>query len=101
MFRVVVEREARDNVRARYDELKTRTPGSDHPARWFDEIRAAIAGLAESAERCGLAYEDRFFAETIRQRLHGSYKILFTIREDRVHVLHVRHQHQDPAALRP
>lgn len=46
-----------------------------------------------------LAYEDRFFAETIRQRLFDSYKILFVIREDRVHVLHIRHQAQDPEDL--
>lgn len=101
MFRVVVEREARDNVRHLYDDLRARNPGSSYPARWFAEIRAAIVDLAESAERCGLAYEDRFFVETIRQRLQDSYKILFTIRGDRVHVLHVRHQHQNPTDLLP
>jgi plasmid stabilization system protein ParE len=101
VFRVIVEQEARENIRALYDELKTRNPGSSYPVRWFDEIRVTIAALAESAERCGLAYEDRFFAETIRQRLHESYKVLFTIRGDHVHVLHVRHQHQEPASPLP
>jgi plasmid stabilization system protein ParE len=46
-----------------------------------------------------VAYEDRFFAEPIRQRLFDSYKILFAIREDTVHVLHIRHQAQDPEDL--
>ena len=101
MFRVVVEQEARDNLRVLFSELRTRNPGSDYPVRWFYEIRAAITGLADGAERCGIAYEDRFFAETIRQRLHQSYKVLFAIRGDEVHVLHVRHQHQDPADLLP
>jgi plasmid stabilization system protein ParE len=61
--------------------------------------RKAIRGLATSVQACGLAYEDRFFAETIRQRLFDSYEILFVIREDRVHVLHIRHQAQDPQDL--
>ncbi len=101
MFRVIVEQAVKDDVLLLYCDLKTRHPGSHHPVRWLDDIQAAIAELAESAERCGLAYEDRFFAETVRQRLHNSYKILFAIRGDRVHVLHVRHQHQNPADLVP
>lgn len=101
MLQVIVEQEARDNVRLLYQDLKKRNPGSEYPVRWFVGIRAAIVELGESAERCGPAYEDRFFAETIRQRLYESYKILFTIRGGRVHVLHVRHQHQNPADLLP
>jgi plasmid stabilization system protein ParE len=33
------------------------------------------------------------------QRFFDSYKILFVIREDRVHVLHIRHQAKDPQDL--
>jgi hypothetical protein len=53
------------------------------------------------AQQWGLAYEDRFFAETIRQQLFDSYKILLAIRKDTVHVLHIRHQAQDPEDLIP
>jgi hypothetical protein len=45
------------------------------------------------------AYEDRFFSETIRQRLFDSWRILFTIRGSVLHVLHIRHQAQDPTNL--
>ena len=99
MFRVRMEAEAKDNLRQHHRNLRSRNPGSAYPDRWYFGIRAAIRDLAVSAKECGLAYEDRFFAETIRQRLFDSYKILFVIREDRVHVLHVRHQAQAPEDL--
>jgi plasmid stabilization system protein ParE len=94
-----MEAEAKDNIRQHLLNLRERNPGSSYPDRWYAGIRAAIRNLAHSAPECGPAYEDRFFTETIRQRLFDSYKILFVIREDRVHVLHIRHQAQDPADL--
>jgi plasmid stabilization system protein ParE len=99
VFGVRVELEAKNNLRKHYLNLKARYPGSDYPDRWYHGIRAAILDLATSAEQCGLAYENRYFAATIRQRLYDSYKILSAIRGDRVHVLHVRHQAQDPEDL--
>jgi plasmid stabilization system protein ParE len=67
---------------------------------WYRGIRDTIRGLATSAGRCGTAYEDRYFSEHIRHRLYDSYKVLFTIRDGVVHVLHIRHQSQDPDALK-
>lgn len=99
MFRVRIEVEARNNLRKHYQTLRSRNPGSEYPHQWYHGIRAAIRDLAVSAQQCGLAYEDRFFAETIRQRLFDSYKILFAIRADTVHVLHIRHQAQEPEDL--
>jgi plasmid stabilization system protein ParE len=99
VFQVRVEVEAKENLRPHYRALQARNPGSTYPDRWYYGIRSAIRDLATSAGRCGLAYEDRYFAEPIHQRLYDSYKILFTIRERRVHVLHVRHQAQDPEDL--
>lgn len=63
-------------------------------------IRAAVRDLGTSAQHCGTAYEDRFFSEQIRHCLYDSYKILFTIRNDIVHILYIRHQSQDPAELK-
>lgn len=101
MFQVRVEAEARHNLRAHFEKLREHNQGSDYPGRWYFGIRAAIRDLSTSAEQWGLAHEDRFFAEPIRQRLYDSYKILFTIRDDRVHVLHIRHQRQDPEEMTP
>jgi plasmid stabilization system protein ParE len=99
VLRVRIEVEARNNLRQHYQNLRSRDPGSEYPDQWYHGVRAAIRDLAASARECGAAYEDRFFAEPIRQRLFHSYKILFTLREDTVHVLHVRHQAQDPEDL--
>jgi plasmid stabilization system protein ParE len=96
LLRVTLEQEAKDNLREHYQNLRTRNPGSSYPDDWYFGIRAAIRSLADSADRCGLAYEDRYFAERIRQKLYDSYKILFAIRGDQVHVLHIRHQSQSP-----
>jgi len=99
VFRVRIEVEAKNNLRKHYQNLCSRNPGPEYPDQWFYGVRAAIRDLAVSAAQCGPAYEDRFFAQTIRQRLFDSYKILFAIRGDTVHVLHIRHQAQDPEDL--
>jgi hypothetical protein len=99
VFRVRIEGEAKNNLGKHYQNLRSRNPVSNYPDPGYYGVRAAIRDLAASAQQCGLAYEDRFFSETIRQRLFDSYKILFAIREDTVHVLHIRHQAQDPEDL--
>ena len=95
-YRVTIEQEARNNLRTHFQNLRKRNPGSSYPEKWYFGIRAAIRDLANAADAAGLAYEDRFFAESIRHRVYDSYKILFVIRGDRVHVLHIRHQSQNP-----
>lgn len=99
MFRVITEDEAENNLRTHYLNLQKKYPESDYPVKWYHGIREAILDLAVSAKNCGTAYEDKFFQEHIRHRLYDSYKVLFTIRGDVVHVLHIRHQAQDPAEL--
>jgi hypothetical protein len=50
--------------------------------------------------RCSLAFENSFFAEEIRQLIYGkgrnTYRILFTVTEDKVQILFVRHSAQKP-----
>ncbi len=99
MFHATVEAEAKNNLRSLYRSLQEQDSGSDYPARWYHGIRAAIRDPAASAEQSGPASEDRYFAEAIRHRLYDSYKILSTIRGDRVHVPHIRRQVQDPEDL--
>ena len=40
-----------------------------------------------------IALEDEEFFEEIRQLIVGRYRVLFTIRKHKVHVLHVRGAH--------
>jgi plasmid stabilization system protein ParE len=55
----------------------------------------ALRSLAEHPQRCSLAPENEVFEEEIRQLLYGKRqnvsRILFTIREQTVYILHIRH----------
>lgn len=71
--------------------------------RWFRGLMNAIATLQEKPRRCPLAVEHDIFAEEVRQLLYGKakniYRVLFTIRDDRVYVLYVRHSSQAPLTM--
>jgi plasmid stabilization system protein ParE len=64
--------------------------GSARAKTWARELRAAIRGLAELPERHPLAPESDEFDFDIRQLIVGRYRILYTITDKRVSVLHVR-----------
>ena len=63
--------------------------------RWIDAIYETIASLRSSPHRCPLAREDEVFTEELRQLIYKSHRIIFTIRGQTVHVLHVRHAAMD------
>jgi plasmid stabilization system protein ParE len=68
---------------------------SDTADRWFDAIYETIGSLQIFPERAPLAPESKSFDRQIREVFHGrrrhKYRILFTVSEHEVHVLHVRH----------
>jgi plasmid stabilization system protein ParE len=63
--------------------------------RWFLNLEQAIQSLSHFPERCSLAPENGRFPFEVRQLLYGRqphvYRILFTIEQDAVYVLHIRH----------
>jgi plasmid stabilization system protein ParE len=68
--------------------------------RWLAGLHKAMNTLRKSPRRCPVAAESDRFPEEIRELLHGRrrrhvYRILFTIREDLVVVLYVRHGARD------
>ena len=68
-------------------------------ASWFNAFELALRSLEGDALR-GLAPESEFFDEPIRQHLfktrHGhAYRILFVVRGEVVHVVHIRGPGQD------
>ncbi len=75
--------------------LYRRERAPDAAARWFAGFVEAIYSLESFPERCPLAPENEHFSEEIRQLLYGAgrdvFRILFTIKGDAVHVLHIRH----------
>ena len=63
--------------------------------RWLDRLEAAVAELDHNPERFGVAPENDTHDIEIRQLLFGKrrgrYRILFTIRDQTVTILDVRH----------
>lgn len=66
----------------------------DAATKWCSKLLEAIESLQTNPERCPVARENLHFEETIRQLVFGQgksrYRILFTIDQDAVRVLHIR-----------
>jgi plasmid stabilization system protein ParE len=96
-FSVVVEPPAATDIEAAYLYLHERAPAA--AARWLARLQRAIENLSILPSRCGIARESKEFAEPIRQLLYGKrggrYRVLFVIRGQTVHVIHVRHGARD------
>ena len=64
-------------------------------ARWYKRLLEVIFSLDTFPGRCPLAPETKFLSTEIREIFHGrrqhKYRILFTVSETEVHILHVRH----------
>jgi len=90
---VIVETPAQQDIEAAYLWIAERD--SETADRWFNGISETIGGLELFPERCPLAPATRFFDRQIREAFHGrwqnKYRILFTVAEGEVHILHVRH----------
>ena len=68
---------------------------------WLARFETALQSLADVPQRWPLAPEDNLTSETIRQmffgKRNGRYRVLFTIREETVIVLHIRRGSMDQA----
>lgn len=68
--------------------------------RWFNGLQDPIETLREHPHRCGLARESESFGFEVRQLIHGRkphlYRILFTVEDDTVVILHIRHGRRLP-----
>ena len=101
-FRVKLTDQAKSDVSAIHAWLLAQEAG-DAGARWFSSLRQAISSLSVLPARCPLAPESRESPLEVRQLLYGRrphiYRILFSIDELVVHVLHIRHGRRRPPAL--
>ena len=101
-FRVELTDQAKHDIVAIYAWLQTQDAG-EAGARWLVSLREAINSLDALPGRCRVAPESRESLGEIRQLLYGRrphvYRILFTINDEAVHVLHVRHGRRRPPEL--
>jgi len=92
-WNVIVELPAQQDIAEARAWIAERNPRAAD--RWFNSIYDTIGSLELFPERCPLAPESQFLSAEIREIFHGrrqhKYRILFTLSENRVHVLHVRH----------
>jgi plasmid stabilization system protein ParE len=87
---IVFEESAQIDVRESFD-WGCRAWGQKEAKRWVRQLREAVfSQLALIPKAFPLAPEDDEFSEEIRQMIVGRYRVLFTIRGRKVHVLHVR-----------
>ncbi len=62
--------------------------------RWFWGFIESLHSLQDNPTRCGLARENNVVSQEIRQLLYGrhrTYRAIYTVREDEVIVLAIRH----------
>ena len=66
--------------------------------RWYNGLSAAISRLADKPNRFPKAHENNKFSFEVREVRFGSkrykHRVLFTIRDESVQVLHIRHSSQ-------
>jgi plasmid stabilization system protein ParE len=93
-YRVIIMPRAERDLRTIYQYIRRNAPRAAND--WLKRARQAANSLAHYPERCAPAPESASSNELIRQLLFGSgsrgtYRFLFTVVEETVYVLHVRH----------
>lgn len=68
----------------------------EHAEAWRQRLENATESLKSSPRRCPLAPENAFSESEIRHLVFENYRILFTIDEDTVLILHIRHAARAP-----
>lgn len=93
-FRVEITPQAEQDATGILDWLLEKNAG-EAGLSWFFMLEEAIASLAGFPMRCTVAPETTSFPFEVRQLLYGRkphvYRILFTIEQDVVLILHIRH----------
>lgn len=96
-YTIIIEPRARRDLR---EIVEWMTDGKgDATCEWYREMVSAIMTLELFPSRCPLAPENEVLPCEVRQLIHGkrrnTYRIIFTIRENNVYLLHIRHCSRD------
>jgi plasmid stabilization system protein ParE len=93
-YRVIMSPEAKADLKGAHRYIRDRAPQAAKD--WLRDVRSSIRTLSRFPERCPMAPESTFLQRPIRQLFfgkgsRGTYRILFTVTEKSVNVIHVRH----------
>ncbi len=93
LYQVIILPAAERDIGDAYEWLAEQDAGA--AIRWYNRLLEVIFSLDTFPERCPIAPESEFLNAEVREIFHGrrrhKYRILFTVSENEVHVLHVRH----------
>ena len=95
VYRVVTTRDVSDDVIGAAAFIRRGGPPLA-ARRWLKQMRVRLSTLAQNPERCPVAPETESLGQPMRNLLCGSgnrgtYRVIFTIVDEFVIVLHVRH----------
>lgn len=97
-YQVIIQSSAQKAIEETY--LWFSNDSSRKARIWLEGLYKAILSLENMPFRCSLAFENNFFNEEIRQLIYGkgrnAYRIIFTIVDNSVQILFVRHAAQEP-----
>jgi len=91
-YQIVILPDVEQDLEASYLYIKDDSP--KNALNWYQEIYSKIQKLSSLSLRCPLAPENDYFEEEIRHLIVKNYRVLFTINNDTVYILHARHGHQ-------
>ncbi|MCW3052071.1 MAG: plasmid stabilization system protein [Chthonomonadales bacterium] len=97
-YKIILQPEAMEDIETAYNYIG-RQKSIEAAHTWARGLMDAINSLGIMPHRCPLARENPVFPYEIRQLLYGkgsrTYRIIFTIQEDTVSILHIRSSAQD------
>jgi plasmid stabilization system protein ParE len=100
-YRVVIQPRVEQDIRNSMRWILERSKSPATALRWTRGIRAKIVTLKTSPLSCPIDPDSEAFGVEVRLLLFGrgnSYKVLFCVEGDTVHVLAVRHTAQNDLA---
>ena len=99
-FRVSISAKAKRDLNRILDWLLTQGAG-DAGVQWWRGSQRAISSLENTPRRCALAPESDVSRAEVRHLLYGTkphvYRILFTIKDEVVSIIHIRHGQRLPS----
>lgn len=91
-YQVRIGKEAKDQIAQAFWFIHTERHRPMNAERWLQGLYDAIDPLETTPQRCPLAREHGLIEDVeLRQLVHKSHRLIFTIRGPKVHVLELRH----------
>lgn len=92
-YRVVLADNAIAEIMAAFAWIREESP--TNADNWFNGLTATIDSLKTFPERCAVAPESTSIAVELRHLIYGRYRVIFTISDSTVSILHLRHSSRD------